>query len=186
VKRKIRISFLFDTKEQNRNGLVTLSLELVVRPPCLEQRLVDPPTPSNDPDGSPRGARHCLLGTARKANAGLVVVGGVADDGGVVAGCACEGAAVADLLLDVADDGAFGALGDGEDVADGEGSFFTAVDEGAGVETFGGDEGFFAEFVAVGVAENDASEGCAAVGVFFFRVFVLVFEGGIRTGRRRG
>ena len=80
----------------------------------------------------------------------------MADDGGVVARGASEGAAVADLFLDVADDGAFGALGDGEDVADCEGGFFAAVDKGAGVEAFGGDEGFFAEFVAVGVAEDDA------------------------------
>jgi len=33
------------------------------------------------------------------------------------------------------------------------------------VEAFGCDEGFFAEFVAVGVAEDDAGEGGAAAGV---------------------
>ena len=51
---------------------------------------------------------------------------------------------------------------DGEDVADGESRFFTAVDKGAGVQAFGGDEGFLAEFVAVGVAEDDTGERSAA------------------------
>jgi len=104
--------------------VVTLSLELVERPACLQQRLVDPPTASDDADSRPRCAGDGLLRAAGETDAGLVLVGGVADDGGVVSGSACEGAAVADFFLDVADDGAFWALGDGEDVADCEGSFF--------------------------------------------------------------
>ena len=90
-----------------------------------------------------------------------MVVGGVADDGGVVAGCPGEGAAVADLLLDVADDGAFWALRDGEGVPDGERGLLAAVYERAGVEALGRDEGLLAELVAVRVPEDDAGEGRA-------------------------
>lgn len=82
------------------------------------------------------------------------------DNRSVIARRARKGTAVADFFLDVADDGTFGELGDGDDVADGEGGFFAAVDEGAGVETFGCDEGFLAQFVAVRIAENDAGKGC--------------------------
>ena len=88
----------------------------------------------------------------------------MADHRRVVPARAREGTTVTYFLFDVADDGAFGALGDGEDVADGEGSFFAAVDEGAGVEAFGGDEGFFTEFVAVRITEDDAGEGGTAIG----------------------
>jgi hypothetical protein len=86
------------------------------------------------------------------------------DDGSVISGSAGECATIADFLLYVADDGAFWALPDGEDVTDREGRFLAAVYEGAGVETFCGDKGFFAEFVAVWVAEDDSGEGCTAGG----------------------
>jgi hypothetical protein len=55
-------------------------------------------------------------------------------------------------------------LADREDIAYSEGCFFAAVNESTGVETFCGDEGFGTEFVAVGVAENDSSQGSTAGG----------------------
>ena len=134
------------------------------RPASLKQRLIDPPTTSDNPNRRPGSARHRLLRPTRQTDPRLVIIRRMANHRCVVPARAGEGPAVANLLLDVADDGAFRALGDGEDVADGEGGFFTAVDEGAGVEAFGGDEGFFAEFVAVGVAEDDAGEGGTARG----------------------
>lgn len=82
----------------------------------------------------------------------------MADNGGVVARCPCKCTTVTNLLLHVADDGSFGALSDGDDVPDGECGFLSAVNEGAGVEALSGDEGLFAELVAVGIAEDDASE----------------------------
>ena len=114
------------------------------RPASLEQRLVDPPTTSDNPNRRPRRAGHGLLRATGKADPRLVVVGGMPDHRRVVAARAREGPTVAYFFLDVAHDGALGALGDGEDVADCEGCLFAAVDEGAGVEAFGGDEGFFA------------------------------------------
>lgn len=81
------------------------------------------------------------------------------NDGGIVARGAGEGTTVADFLLNIADDSTFRALGNGEDIADGKGSLLAAVDEGTGVEALGGDESLLAEFVAVGVTENDAGKG---------------------------
>lgn len=145
--------------------VVTLSLVFVVRPSSLEQWLINPSTTGYNPDRRPRTARDRLLRTTGKTNTSLVIVWAVSNDCSVIARRACQGTAVADLLLDVADDGSFGALCDGENVADGEGSFLAAVDEGTGVEAFGCDEGFFAEFVPVGIAEDYACEGGTATGI---------------------
>ena len=71
---------------------------------------------------------------------GRAVVGVVADDNGVVAGGAGEDAAVANVVLDVADNGTLGDGAEGEDVADNEGGLAAAVDELARVHSLGGDE----------------------------------------------
>ena len=143
--------------------LVTLGLELVERTTGLQQWLVDTSTASNDTDGCTAAAGDGLLRARWETNAGLVLIGGVADDGGVVAGCPRERTAVTDLLLNVADDGTLGALSDGKDVADSEDGLLAAVDEGTGVEALSRNEGLFAELVAVGVAKDDAGEGSTTV-----------------------
>ena len=141
---------------------VALSPVFVERTTGLEQGLVDTTTTRNNADGRTRACRDGLLCTAGETNAGLVVLGGVTDDGGVVARCACECTAVTDFLLDVGDDGTFGALAYGKDVANAEGGLLAAVNEGAGVKTFGSDECFLAKFVAIRVTEDDACERCPA------------------------
>ena len=87
----------------------------------------------------------------------------MADDGRVVAGRAGERTTVTSLLLDVADNRTLRALGDGENVADGELGLLTAGDEGTSVETRGRDEGLLAELVTVGVAENDTGKRSTTV-----------------------
>ena len=82
----------------------------------------------------------------------------MANDSGVVTARASEGTTVADLLLDVADNGTLRALANGEDVANSELSLLASVDEGTSVETLGGNECFLAELVAVGVTENNTGE----------------------------
>lgn len=129
----------------------------------LEQRLVDTSTTGDDADGCTAATRDGLLRTTGETNAGLVVVGRVTDNGGVVAGCPREGTTVTSLLLNVRDDRTLRALGDGEDVADGEGSLLAAVDEGTGVEALGGNESLLAELVAVGVTENDTGKGSTTI-----------------------
>ena len=84
------------------------------------------------------------------------------NDGSVVARCTSESTTITNFLFYVADDGTFGALAYGEDVADGECGFLAGIDEGSSVETFGCDEGFFPEFIAVWVTENDTGEGGTA------------------------
>lgn len=89
----------------------------------------------------------------------------MADNDGVVAGGASEDATVADVVLDVADDGTFGDGSEGEDVSDHEVGLLAAVDELPGVHALGGDEELLLVLVAEGVAEGDAGEGSAAAGV---------------------
>jgi hypothetical protein len=87
----------------------------------------------------------------------------MSNDGGIVSGSAGEGATVTDLLLDIADDSTFRALGNWEDIANGKIGLFATVDEGTSVETLGSDESFFAKLVAVGITENDPSKGGTTV-----------------------
>ena len=89
------------------------------RTTSLKQWLVDTSTTGDDTDGRTAATSYGLLRTGWETDAGLALVGGVADDGSVVAGCPSERTAVADLLLNVADDGTFRALADGDDVSDG-------------------------------------------------------------------
>jgi len=150
--------------------VVTLSLVFVERPTSLQQRLLDPSTTSNDSNGNPAASRNGLFRSRRETDTGFVVLR-VSDDGSIGSGCSGERTTVTDLLFDVADDGTFGTLGDGENVSDGEGRFFAAVHESTSVETLGCDECLFAEFVAVWVTENDSGEGCTTARVvddFFY------------------
>ena len=138
--------------------VVALGLVLVVRTAGLQEGLVNSSTARNDTDGCTCAAADGLLCTRGETNASLVVLSRVADNSRVVPARPRKRTAVTDLLLDVGDDGTFGELGDGDDVANGEGSLLAAVDEGTGVETLGGDESLLAELVAVGVTENDAGK----------------------------
>lgn len=89
----------------------------------------------------------------------------MADDGNVVTRGAAKSTTVTGTLLDVRDDGTLGNLTDGKDVADGEGSVLTAVDELAGVHALVGDEGLGVETVPVRVPEDDPSERSTTTGV---------------------
>lgn len=125
----------------------------------LEQGLIDTSTTGHDTNGRTAAARQGLLRTAGQTNAGLVLIGLVSDDSSVVPRRPRERTAVADLLLQVADDGTFGALREGKDVADGKRRLLAAVDECTSVKTLSCNKGLFAELVAVRVPENDAGEG---------------------------
>lgn len=153
-------------KQENTHGhttslgpVVLLGLGLVEGATGLEHGLVDTSSSSDDTDGGTGESVDALLGTTRETDAGLALVNVVSDDGSVVAGSASERSAVSRLLLDVADDRSLGKLGEGEDVADGEGGLLAAEDKGAGREALGSDEGLGAHLVAVRVAEDDAGEG---------------------------
>ena len=100
--------------------LVALGLVLVVSTASLHDGLVHTTTASDDTDRSAGKRRDGLLGARRQLDARLLGVGVVADDGGVVARRASDGAAVASLLLEVAHDGTLGHASNGEDVANSE------------------------------------------------------------------
>jgi hypothetical protein len=131
----------------------------------LEQRLVDSTTTSDDTDGSSCVGSDGLLGSGRQSDSGLTVVNGVTDDGGVVTGGSSQRSSVTDLLFDVADDGTFGAGGDGQNVTNVQGSLLSAVDEGTGGKTFSGDEGLGSLLVSVRVSEENGSQGSTSTGV---------------------
>jgi hypothetical protein len=92
----------------------------------------------------------------------------MANNGSVGPGCPGESTTVADLLLDAADDCSFRELAHGENISNAESSLLAAVDEGTGVKTLSGDEGFFAEFVAVWIAEDDTGKRSTSAGSTHF------------------
>jgi hypothetical protein len=130
----------------------------------LKEGLVDTTTTGGDTNGGTSLGGDGLLGAGRETDTGLAVLV-VSNDGGVVARGTGKGSAVTNLLLDVEDDGTLGALAEGKNVADREGGLLTGVDERAGRDTLGRDEGLLAELVAVGVAEDDGGEGSTTVGL---------------------
>lgn len=132
-------------------------------PAGLQQRLVDPATTSNNTDSRPGATANGLLGATGQPDAGLVLFGRVANDGGVVTGRTGKGATVTDLLLDVADDGTFRAGGDRENIADSEGGLLSAVNESTSVETLGSNESLLAKLVAVGITEDNTGERSTTV-----------------------
>lgn len=89
----------------------------------------------------------------------------MADDDGVVAGRPGEYAAVADVVLDVADHGALGYRPDREHVADGERGAAAAVDELPRVHPLRRDEQLLLVLVPERVAERHLGERRAAAGV---------------------
>jgi len=137
---------------------VTLDSELVLGTRSLHERLVGSATTSDDTDHSSGTRVDNLLGTGGELDAGLALIRVVADNGDVVAGGTGESATVTNLLLDVGDDGTLGHLTEGKDVADGQGSLLSGVDELASVHALVGDEGLGNLLESVGVTEDDLGE----------------------------
>lgn len=145
----------------NTSGLgevVPLTLGSEECPTGLQQGLVNPSTSSDDTNGGTGQRRDGLLGSGRQPDPGLLVLNGVSNDGSVVTRGSGKSTTVTGLLLDVADDGTFGALSDGEDVTDVEGGLLSTVDERTGRETLGGDESLSSELVSVRVTEDNGSQ----------------------------
>lgn len=121
--------------------------------------LVGTATTGNDTDHTTGARVDDLLGTRGQLDTGLALVGVVADNGDVATRGAAQSATVANLLLDVGNDGTLGHLTDRQDVADGQSSLLAGVDELAGVHAFVGDESLGDLLELVGVAEDDLGEG---------------------------
>jgi len=145
--------------------VVSLGLEFIVSSASLEQGLVNPSTTSDDTDGCAGTTRDGLFRTGWETDAGLVVFGRVSDDCSVGSGRPGERTTIADLLLNAANDRSFGELAHGENISNIESSLLATIDEGPGMKTFSGNEGFSAEFVTVWIAEDDTSKRSATARV---------------------
>jgi hypothetical protein len=140
----------------------------IIRAPQEEhtqQRLVGTSTSGNNSNHSTCAALDDLLGSTGKLDTSLALVGVVADNSNVVARSAAEAASVANLLLNVGDNGTFGDGAQREDVADGQSSLLSGVDELASVHALIGDESLGIILELVWVTEGNASEGSSSAGV---------------------
>ena len=129
-------------------------------------------------NASPGSGGDFLLGTTRQLDLRLLAVLGVADNDAGGTRSTRNGAAVGQLVLDVADDGTLGHLADGQDVADGQLGLVPAVEELTGANPLDGNHQLLVQPVAVRIAEHDAGEGSSATCLFFLLCFqcVVVFR----------
>lgn len=144
---------------------VTLDSELVLGTRSLQERLVGTATTGDDTNHTTGAAGDNLLGTGGELDAGLALIGVVADNGDVVAGSAAQSATVTNLLLDVGDDGTLGHGAQGQDVTDGQSGVLSGVDVLAGVHALVGDEGLGDLLELVGAAEDDLGEGSTSASI---------------------
>jgi hypothetical protein len=159
---------VIDGVHGNTTGLgpaVTLDSELVLGARSLHEGLVGTATTSNNADHATGVGVNDLLGARGKLDAGLALIGVVADNGDVVARGTAESTTVTDLLLNVGDDGTLRHLTDWENVADGKSGLLASVDELASVHALVGDEGLGNLLELVRVAEGDLSEGSTTTGI---------------------
>ena len=160
-------TYVIDGVHGNTTSLgprVALDSELVLGARSLEQGLVGTATTGDDTNHTTGSALDDLLGTGGELDTGLAILV-VANDGNVVTGGTAKSTTVTGLLLDVGDDGTLGHGGEGEDVADGQGSVLSGVDELASVHALVGDESLVDHLELVGVAELDLGEGSTTAGI---------------------
>ena len=152
--------------------------DLVLGTRSLKERLVCTATTGDDTDHTTAGAGKNLLGTGGELDAGLALIGVVANDGNVVTGGTAERTTVTVLVLDVGQDGSLGDGVKGQDVANGESGVLSGVDELcnrqtlltsrvfeisnlASVHALVGNEGLGVVLKPVGVAEGNAGQRSA-------------------------
>ena len=144
---------------------VALCLVLVVRVAGLEEGLVRAAATGDNTDHRTARRAQRLLHTRGQLHTRLALVGVVADDRRVVAARTRKAAAVAGLVLDVADDRTLGHLADGQHVADRQRRVLAAVHKLARVHALRRDEGALHRRKAVRVAELHARQRRTTPGV---------------------
>jgi hypothetical protein len=107
----------------------------VVSTTGLQEGLVNTTTSGNDTDGGTSSGEDNLLGTGGELDAGLAVIGVVANDSGVTTGGTGKSTTITNGLLDVADNGTLWHGAQRKNVTDVQGSLLTAVDELTSVGT---------------------------------------------------
>jgi len=131
--------------------LVTLSLVLVESTASLQQRLVGTASSGHNANSGTAQVGESALGTRRHADTGGLLVLVLCDDDAVVSGSLGHLTLVADLGLDVADNGTLGQITERKDVANGKTSLLSGVDELTSVHTLGGDDSGVDLLEAVGI-----------------------------------
>ena len=107
----------------NAGVVVLLCLSLEPSGTGLKEGLIGSLATSDNADHGTAATLDGLTDSGGEADTGLGTVFGVTDDNGGSAGGAGEGSTVTELGLDVGDNGTFGHVSHGEDIADGEGSY---------------------------------------------------------------
>lgn len=93
------------------------------------------------------------------------IIGVVADNNGIIAGCPGKDTSIADVMLHVTDNGTFGNRSQGQNVADHKVGFLAAVNELARVHALGRHEKLLLVLVSERVAEGDSGERGASTRV---------------------
>ena len=144
---------------------VSLDLVLVESTTSLKQRLVNTTTTSNNTNDTTGVGGDDLLGTGRKLQTGLALIGVVSNDDNVVTRGSTKSTSVTRLLLNVGEDGTLRNGAEGKNVTDVQRSLLTGVDELTSVKTLVGNEGLLTLLVLVRVTEDDLGEGSTTTGV---------------------
>ena len=87
------------------------------------------------------------------------------DDRNVIPRGPPQNTTIAHLLLHVRHHRTFWYGAQGQDIPNGQGSFFASIDELSRVHALVGDEGFCVEFEAIGVTELHFGQWCASTGI---------------------
>jgi len=144
---------------------VALDAVFVVIVTGLEDGLVETTATSDDTNHSAARGANGLAGTRGKTDTGLLAIFGVTDDNARGTGSLGHVTAVTSLGLERADDGTLGHAADGEDVADGQLSLGTEVQELTSGNAFRGNDELLSQLVAIRITEDQAGEGSATTGV---------------------
>ena len=144
---------------------VSLDLVLVESTTSLKQRLVNTTTTSNNTNDTTGVGGDDLLGTGRKLQTGLALIGVVSNDDNVVTRGSTKSTSVTRLLLNVGEDGTLRNGAEGKNVTNVQRGLLTSVDELTGVETFVSNEGLLTLLVLVRVTEDNLSKGSTSTGI---------------------
>jgi len=142
-----------------------LGMSLEVRVVSLQDGLVSSGATGDNTDHSSAATDDGLADTGRKSDSGLLTIFRVTNDDGRGARGAGEAATVAELGLDVGDNGALGHHINRQNIADGQRRFGARIDELAGVHAFDSDEKLSVLLEFVLVSESDLGKGGATARI---------------------
>jgi hypothetical protein len=137
---------------------VPLHSEFMVGSASFKHRFVNSSATGDQTKHSSVSAGIQFFDTWRQFHSGFTGICVVCDNGAVSTWCFGDFTSVSAFFFQLANDGTFWHLSDWHDVTDGEGGFFTGVDELTGADTFWADHGFGDFSVFVWVLELDFSQ----------------------------